>query len=119
MHKWYSDASLNLQPNHHIFRSSEPLTLNQWHWIKLSRTGLEGILEIDDKVVAVGQSQGAFTQLTLTQNLFIGGHRNFDETAKLANISQSFDGCIQKVCIKLGTYVIRFYREFQFTVKPV
>ena len=93
-----------------FFRSSEPLTLNQWHWIKLSRTGLEGILEIDDKVVAVGQSQGAFTQLTLTQNLFIGGHRNFDETAKLANISQSFDGCIQKVCIKLGTLVIRIYR---------
>ena len=78
-------------------RSSEAIPLNQWHWVKISRTGLEGILELNDKVVAVGHSKGAFTQLTLTQNLFIGGHRNFDETSKLANISQSFDGCIQKV----------------------
>lgn len=82
-----------------ILRSSEAIPLNQWHWVKLSRTGLEGILELNDEVVAVGHSQGAFTQLTLTQNLFIGGHRNFDETSKQANISQSFDGCIQKIVI--------------------
>ena len=75
------------------------MTLNQWHWVKISRTGLEGILEIDDNVAAIGQSQGAFTQLTLTQNLFVGGHRNFDDTSKHANVTQGFDGCIQKVII--------------------
>lgn len=82
-----------------ILRSPEPVSLNHWHWVKISRTGLEGILEIDDEVVAIGQSQGAFTQLTLMQNLFVGGHRNFDETSKLANVSESFDGCIQKIVI--------------------
>lgn len=82
-----------------VLRSLEAIILNHWHWVKISRTGLEGILEIDYKVAAIGQSQGAFTQLTLTQSLFIGGHRNFDETSKLANISESFDGCIQKIII--------------------
>lgn len=58
---------------------------------------MEGVLEIDDESVAIGQSQGAFTQLTVTQSLFIGGHRNFDETSKQANVTQAFEGCIQKV----------------------
>jgi len=44
-----------------------------------------------------GMAQGAFTQLTLTLDLFIGGHRNFDEMAKLAHVSKSFRGCIQTV----------------------
>ena len=44
------------------------MTLNQWHWVKISRTGLEGVLEIDDNVAAIGQSQGVFTQLTLTDS---------------------------------------------------
>ena len=65
--------------------------------MKVSRTGMEGILEIDHQIAAIGQSQGAFTQLTVTQNMFIGGHRNFDETSSLANVSLPFDGCIQKV----------------------
>ena len=49
------------------------MTLNQWHWVKISRTGLEDILEIDDNVSAIGQSQGAFTQLT--PNLFVVDHQ--------------------------------------------
>ena len=51
------------------------MTLNQWHWVKISRTGLEGILEINDNVAAIGQSQGAFTQLILTQNFFVVDHQ--------------------------------------------
>jgi len=46
-----------------------------------------------------GTSQGAFTQLTLTLDLFLGGHRNFDEVARNAGVSKSFSGCIQKVMI--------------------
>ena len=86
-------------------RSPDPISLNQWHWIKLSRTGMEGVLEIDDTVAAIGQSQGAFTQLTVTQNMFVGGHRNFDETSRMANVTQSFDGCIQKVFFVLFVYL--------------
>lgn len=79
-------------------RSVERISLNRWHRVRLSRTGMEGILQIDDQLVTIGQSFGAFTQLTLTQDMYIGGHRNFDETAKVANVSHAFNGCIQKVC---------------------
>lgn len=82
-----------------IIRSPKAVTLGQWHIVKISRTGRDGILEVDDQPRAEGLSQGAYTQLTLLQDLFIGGHQNFDETSKYANISTSFSGCIQKVVI--------------------
>ena len=45
-------------------------------------------------------SNGAYTQLTLTLDLFIGGHRNFDEVAKSANVKEPFKGCVQKVSFR-------------------
>lgn len=96
LHGGHLEFRFDLGTGPAVLRSEEPITLNQWHWVKISRTGMEGVLEIDNEVVAIGQSLGAFTQLTVTQSMFIGGHRNFDETSKLANVSVAFDGCIQK-----------------------
>lgn len=79
-----------------------PLALNQWHVIRASRTGLQGVLKVDEQPEVTGQSQGAYTQLTLLENLFIGGHHNFDHTSKHANLSTSFAGCIQKVSCYCG-----------------
>ena len=54
-------------------------------------------MQIDNQAAIEGMSKGAYTQLTLTLDLFVGGHRNFDEVAKNAGIKDSFKGCIQKV----------------------
>ena len=78
-------------------RSTLPLQLDQWHVVRASRTGMEGVLQVDEEPEVKGQSKGAYTQLTLLQNLFLGGHHNFDHTSKHANLSSSFVGCIQKV----------------------
>jgi hypothetical protein len=51
----------------------------------VSRTGLQGILEIDKQLKVEGNANGAFTQLTLLQDLYIGGHDNFDQISKLPN----------------------------------
>lgn len=82
-----------------VLRSIEPVSLNEWHHLKVSRTGLQGILEIDKQLKVEGNANGAFTQLTLLQDLYIGGHDNFDQISKLANLSSSFHGCMQKVII--------------------
>ena len=58
---------------------------------------MEGVLEVDGHQEFIGRSQGAFTQLTVTQDMYIGGHRNFEETSKHANVSVSLEGCVQKV----------------------
>lgn len=80
-----------------ICRSSKPVSLNTWHKIKVSRTGLQGVVEVDDQGPIQGLSKGAYTQLTLLQPLFIGGHPDFDIISKYVNLSVSFQGCIQKV----------------------
>ena len=88
--------------------------MNEWHVIWFERTGRVGTLKVDNQPYVEGMASGAFTQLTLTLDLFIGGHKNFDEVAKAAHVTNSFQGCIQKVstldqsiqgCIqKVGTF---------------
>ena len=65
--------------------------------MRAARTGLMGTLDIDGQKQTSGQSEGAYTQLTLTEGLYLGGHPNFDHTSRHANVTQSFTGCLQKV----------------------
>jgi hypothetical protein len=80
-----------------VLRSSEQITLDQWHVMKLTRNGRHGSLRVDGQTPVNGTSSGSFTQLTLALDMFVGGHRNFDEVARNADIGKSFSGCIQKV----------------------
>jgi pikachurin len=90
-------------------RSAHPISMDEWHVIWFWRTGRKGFLKVDKQPLVEGMSSGAFTQLTLTLDLFIGGHRNFDEVAKAAWISTSFSGCIQKVGEKTLNYRNMFW----------
>lgn len=74
-----------------------PITLDEWHVIRLIRSGRTGYLQVDNQPQVEGTSIGAFSQLTLTLDLFIGGHRNFDEISKAAAVPHALKGCIQKV----------------------
>ncbi|KAK0045472.1 pikachurin [Biomphalaria pfeifferi] len=86
-----------------ILRSMETLTMNSWHIVRASRTGLMGTLNVDDQPQVSGQSEGAFTQLSLFDGLYLGGHPNFDQTSVLSNATQAFSGCLQKVIINKRT----------------
>ena len=80
-----------------LLNSSAPLALHEWHTVKVTRTGRDGTLKVDDQRPVRGMSKGSYTQLTLTLDLFIGGHRNFDEVVTTADVSEPFKGCVQKV----------------------
>ncbi|XP_022241619.1 pikachurin-like isoform X2 [Limulus polyphemus] len=82
-----------------IVRSLEPVGMNEWHTLFVSRTGRNGILEVDSQPRVEGMSQGAFTQLSLPLNLYLGGVPDLDDVADKADIKSSFSGCIQKVII--------------------
>ena len=79
------------------YRSVRQVAMNTWHIVRFTRQGRRGRLQVDDQPIVIGASNGAFTQLTLSLDLFIGGHRNYDEVARLANVERGFQGCIQKV----------------------
>ena len=87
-------------------RSAERLTIGHWHTAKVTRSGRDGKLKIDDQAEVTSMSKGSYTQLTLTLDLFVGGHRNFDEVAKSADMLVPYKGCIQKVRASLWQHAV-------------
>ncbi|KAK6624756.1 hypothetical protein RUM44_011616 [Polyplax serrata] len=80
-------------------RMDKPVTLGHWHELRLSRTGRFAILQVDDQIPVHALAPGAFTQLSLPQNLYIGGVPNFEMVSPKVKVRSSFLGCIQKVVI--------------------
>ena len=79
-------------------RSHHPLSLNDWHKIKVSRTGLLAEIEVDQQKRVSHIGAGAFTQVSTSGfNVYIGGVPTFDILSPYIPIKSSFDGCIQKV----------------------
>lgn len=71
--------------------------MGEWHELRLSRTGRFAILQVDDQPPVHALAPGAFTQLSLPQNLYIGGVPNFEMVSPKIKVRTSFVGCIQKV----------------------
>lgn len=73
------------------------MTLGQWHELRVSRTGRLAVLQVDKRPPSQVLAPGAFTQLSLPLNLYIGGVPNFDMVSPKVKVRTSFIGCIQKV----------------------
>lgn len=99
MRQGFAEFQFDLGTGPAVIRSSLPVSLKSWHRIKVSRTGLQGVLEVDDQIPVQGLSKGAYTQLTLLQPLFVGGHPDFDITSRHLNQSSSYQGCVQKLLL--------------------
>lgn len=89
-----------------IARSPKRLDIGGWHQIKVSRTSRLAILDVDNQLPIEVLSPGAFTQLSLPQNLFLGGAPNFGIVSPHVRVRSSFIGCIQKVAINGRTVPI-------------
>ncbi|XP_015795541.1 pikachurin isoform X2 [Tetranychus urticae] len=82
-----------------IIKSREPVELNQWHSLLVTRTGQQGWLQIDNQPIVSGSSLGGYTQLSLSLNLFLGGVSDVKDVSSNSAISDSFSGCIKKITI--------------------
>ncbi|XP_013792509.2 pikachurin-like, partial [Limulus polyphemus] len=82
-----------------VIRSPTSVQMDKWHTLFVSRTGRNGVLEVDDQPRVEGTSQGAFTQLSLPLNLYLGGVPDLNDVAQLSGITASFSGCILEVIL--------------------
>ena len=82
-----------------VIRSLSSIQLNEWHTVYASRTAMMGVLQVDDQPEVGGYSVGAFTQLSLPLNMFIGGVSDMKDVSRDASLTQSLVGCVQKVTI--------------------
>lgn len=79
------------------------MALGEWHTARASRTGRLGSLSVDEQPRVEAHSPGAFTQLSLPLNLYLGGVPDPGETAAGAAVLQSFVGCVQRVSRSLAS----------------
>nr|XP_048284827.1 pikachurin isoform X2 [Myodes glareolus] len=82
-----------------VLRSEDPLTLGQWHELRVSRTAKNGILQVDKQKVVEGMAKGGFTQINCNTDIFIGGVPNYDDVKKNSGVLHPFSGSIQKIIL--------------------
>ncbi|XP_048451342.1 pikachurin isoform X1 [Rhincodon typus] len=95
-------------------RSKEPISLNQWHDVKVSRTAKSGILQVDDQHTVEGMAEGAFTQIKCNTDLFFGGIPDYDNVRKNSEVLQPFTGSIQNIILNDRT--IHLQHDFSTSV---
>uniref|UniRef100_A0A8D0GIY7 Pikachurin n=1 Tax=Sphenodon punctatus TaxID=8508 RepID=A0A8D0GIY7_SPHPU len=93
-----------------IIRSEEPISMGQWHELRVSRTAKNGILQVNQQKPVEGKAEGAFTQIKCNPEIFIGGVPNYDGLKKNAGILKPFSGSIQKIVLNDRTIDVK--RDF-------
>ncbi|XP_066597691.1 agrin-like isoform X2 [Prorops nasuta] len=84
--------------------SPDPVTLDTWHVVRISRLGREGVLQLDDGVVARGLSGSPLTELNLEMPLYVGGVKHWREVHYLAGAWTGLVGAVQRLMINDKTY---------------
>ncbi|KAK9294716.1 hypothetical protein QLX08_010779 [Tetragonisca angustula] len=96
----YPQFSFDLGSGPTIIRAEKPVTLGEWHTIKLQRHRKEGTMLVDGegpyKGIAAGRKQG----LDVKSLLFVGGVPSDKVISKYAEINSGFVGCISRLVIR-------------------
>ncbi|CAD1477632.1 unnamed protein product, partial [Heterotrigona itama] len=79
--------------------SENPVRLGEWVEVRVSRTGRLASLEVEDDPPQEILAPGAFTQLSLPLNLYLGGAPSTDMYSPKMKTTASFVGCIQTVIL--------------------
>uniref|UniRef100_A0A182MBU0 Laminin G domain-containing protein n=1 Tax=Anopheles culicifacies TaxID=139723 RepID=A0A182MBU0_9DIPT len=102
----YVEFTYDLGSGPATVRSEFPLTMGQWHTIKVSRTSRLAVLKIDQLPEVMTVSPNGFWHLSLPQSLYLGGIHNVHTLPSSLRDKGSFAGCIQKVDINDRTIAI-------------
>lgn len=83
-------------------KSSQRITLNEWHTVAIWRHQLKGELTVDDQDTVSGEGQGRFTRLDLEDRLYLGGHVNYDHVHPEVAADSGYVGCVSQLSIRPG-----------------
>lgn len=88
------------------------MRLGEWLEIRVSRTGRLASLEVEDELAQEILAPGAFTQLSLPLNLYLGGAPSPDVFTPKMKTSVSFIGCIQTIILNHREVIIVIFRLY-------
>ncbi|CAD7077010.1 unnamed protein product [Hermetia illucens] len=103
----FVEFSFDLGSGLAFVRSKYPISLGQWHSVKVSRTARLAVLKVDQSEEVMTISPNGFWHLSLPHSLFLGGtHVMKRPLVGVSDQQASFVGCIQKVDINGRTLSI-------------
>ncbi|XP_055626066.1 uncharacterized protein LOC129768435 isoform X2 [Toxorhynchites rutilus septentrionalis] len=102
----YVEFTFDLGSGPATVRSEFPLSMGQWHTIKVSRTSRLAVLKIDQLPEVMTVSPNGFWHLSLPHSLYLGGVHNVHTLPMSLRDKGSFAGCVQKVDINDRTLSI-------------
>ncbi|XP_058834768.1 pikachurin isoform X2 [Topomyia yanbarensis] len=102
----YVEFTFDLGSGPATVRSEFPLSMGQWHIIKVSRTSRLAVLKIDQLPEVMTVSPNGFWHLSLPHSLYLGGVHNIHTLPMSLRDKGSFAGCVQKVDINDRTISI-------------
>ncbi|XP_021927336.1 basement membrane-specific heparan sulfate proteoglycan core protein isoform X6 [Zootermopsis nevadensis] len=82
-----------------IIKSDRPISLGEWHTVKLSRTRKQGTMYVDGEGPYSGTALGRFQGLDLVEPLYVGGVPDFRNIHRLNGFTRGFVGCISRLLI--------------------
>lgn len=77
--------------------SRDPVSLDEWHTVQISRSGRNGDLMVDDAPSVSGTSPGTFTLLQLSSDLYVGGAPMPSSLPVQLRILSGYHGCVREL----------------------
>ncbi|XP_075540321.1 terribly reduced optic lobes isoform X25 [Dermacentor variabilis] len=90
-------------------RSHQPVQMDTWHTVQISREKKDAKLNVDDQSEVTGTSQGRMMGLDLTQPLFVGSVPSFDKISRDCGYNIGFVGCVSE--IKFGSRTLDLVKD--------
>ncbi|XP_018799861.1 PREDICTED: basement membrane-specific heparan sulfate proteoglycan core protein isoform X10 [Bactrocera latifrons] len=88
-----------------VIRSERPVSLNEWHTVRVNRFRRDGYIQVDDQHPVAFPTLAQISPLDLIEDLYIGGVPNWDMLPHDAVDQQAgFVGCISRLTLQ-GTIV--------------
>lgn len=84
-----------------ILKPEKPLTLGEWHTIKVNRVRTNGWMIVDDQHPVIFPPNQKFQGLNLEEELYLGGAPKYDQIAPSASeVKKGFVGCISRLVLQ-------------------
>ncbi|XP_047486483.1 basement membrane-specific heparan sulfate proteoglycan core protein-like isoform X23 [Penaeus chinensis] len=96
----YAEFRFDVGSGPAVIKSRQPLALNKWHTVKLSRDRKKGSMIVDDGEQIMGSSVGRFLGLDLVRPMYLGGVPDFDRIHQEAGFKTGYSGCISRLVIR-------------------
>uniref|UniRef100_W4VRB4 Putative heparan sulfate proteoglycan 2 n=1 Tax=Corethrella appendiculata TaxID=1370023 RepID=W4VRB4_9DIPT len=100
LHAGYPQFRFDFGKQHHVLTPEKPITIGEWHTIKVSRIRTNGFMLVDDQHPVVFPPNLRFHGLNLDESVYLGNVPDFKNIPPSAvEVKEGFVGCISRLVL--------------------